>query len=161
MDCWWFECSTLKKDECAKDSYSILTLAVNFSSVFHFCILAYPLTVRWEFWRDAPWKLGPSFFLLAYARLHLLFYFNKSFDIYYWSVILPHLWILCFPEDSHWDLEQSICLLCGRPGFDPWVEKIPWRRKWQPTSVFMPGKSHGQRSLAGYSPWGHKELDRT
>ena len=49
----------------------------------------------------------------------------------------------------------------GDPGFDPWVRKIPWRRKWQPTSVFLPGESHGQRSLVGYSPWGHKELDMT
>ena len=45
--------------------------------------------------------------------------------------------------------------------FDPWVGKIPWRRKWQPTLVFLPGKSHGQRSLGGYSPRGHKELDTT
>ena len=44
----------------------------------------------------------------------------------------------------------------GRRGFDPWVGNIPWRRKWQPTPVFLPGKSHGQRSLADYSPWGHK-----
>ena len=36
---------------------------------------------------------------------------------------------------------------CRRPGFDPWVRKIPWRRKWQPTPVFLPGESHGQRSL--------------
>ena len=48
-----------------------------------------------------------------------------------------------------------------RPRFDPWVGKIPWRRKWQPTPVFVPGKSHGQRNLAGYSLWGHKELDTT
>ena len=40
-----------------------------------------------------------------------------------------------------------------------WVRKIPWRGKWQPTPVFLPGKSHGQRSLVGYSPWGRKELD--
>ena len=46
-------------------------------------------------------------------------------------------------------------------GFAPWVGKIPWRRKWQPTPVFLPGESHGQRSLAGYSPWGHKESDTT
>ena len=46
-------------------------------------------------------------------------------------------------------------------GFNPWVGKIPWRRKWQPTPVFLPGKSHGWRSLAGYSPWGRKELDMT
>ena len=39
------------------------------------------------------------------------------------------------------------------------VEKIPSRRKWQPTPVFLPGKSHGQRSLVGYSPWGHRESD--
>ena len=42
-------------------------------------------------------------------------------------------------------------------GFDPWDEKIPWRRKWQPTPVFLPGKSHGQRSLVGYSPWGSQK----
>ena len=45
--------------------------------------------------------------------------------------------------------------------FDPWVGKIPWSRKWQPTSVFLSGESRGQRSLVGYSPWGHKELDTT
>ena len=45
--------------------------------------------------------------------------------------------------------------------FNPWVDKIPRRRAWQPTPVFLPGKSHGQRSLVGYSPWGHKELDTT
>ena len=43
--------------------------------------------------------------------------------------------------------------------FDPWVRKVPWRRKWQPTPVFLPGKFHGQQSLVGYSPWGHKETD--
>ena len=42
--------------------------------------------------------------------------------------------------------------------FDPLVVKIPWRRKWQPTPVFLPGKSHGQRSLVGYSPWGQKRV---
>jgi len=50
---------------------------------------------------------------------------------------------------------------CRRPGFDPRVGKIPWRREWQHTPVFLPGESHGQRSLAGYSPWGRKESDTT
>ena len=45
--------------------------------------------------------------------------------------------------------------------FNPWVRKIPWRREWQSTPVFLPGESHGQRRLAGYSPWGHEELDTT
>ena len=50
---------------------------------------------------------------------------------------------------------------CGRPGFDPWVGKILWRRKWQPTPVLLPGKSHGQRSLVGYNLWGRKESGMT
>ena len=54
-----------------------------------------------------------------------------------------------------------MCLQCGKPGFDPWVGKIPWRRKWQPTPVFLPEESHGWRSLVGYSPRGRKELDTT
>ena len=50
---------------------------------------------------------------------------------------------------------------CKRGGFDPWVIKIPWRRAWQPTPVFLPGKSHAQRSLVGYSSCRRKELDTT
>ena len=61
-----------------------------------------------------------------------------------------------------WQLsQQRIRLQCRRPRFSPWVGKIPWRRKWQPTLVFLPGKSHGQRGLVGYSPWGCKESDTT
>ena len=45
--------------------------------------------------------------------------------------------------------------------FDLWVRKIPWRRAWQPTLVFLLGEFHGQRSLASYSPWGHQESDTT
>ena len=56
---------------------------------------------------------------------------------------------------------SRFCLQCRRLRFNPWVRKIPWRRKWQPTSPFLPGESHGQRSLRGYSPWGHKESDTT
>ena len=52
-------------------------------------------------------------------------------------------------------------LQCGRPGFDPWVGKIPWRRKWQSIPLLLPGKSHGLRSLVGYNPWGRKESDTT
>ena len=48
------------------------------------------------------------------------------------------------------------CRRHKRRGFDAWVRKIPWRRAWQPTPVFLPGKSHAQRSLKGYSPWGQK-----
>ena len=53
------------------------------------------------------------------------------------------------------------CRRCKRRGFNPWVGKIPWRRARQPTPVFLPGKSQGQRRLAGYSPQGRKESDTT
>ena len=69
-----------------------------------------------------------------------------------------HDWVtftLGFPSSS------DICLQCKRPGFDPWVGKIPWRRKWQPTLVFLPGEFQGQRNLVGYSPRGREELDTT
>ena len=65
---------------------------------------------------------------------------------------------LGFPGGSE---VKSVCLECRRPGFDPCIRKIPWRRKGQPTPVLLPGESHGGRSLVGYSPWGGKELDAT
>ena len=55
----------------------------------------------------------------------------------------------------------KIFLQCRRCGFSSWVRKIPRIRKWQPILVFLSGKSHGQRILAGYSPWGCKESDMT
>ena len=67
------------------------------------------------------------------------------------EVIMPQLG---FPGGS----DGSVCLQCGRPGFDHWVRKNPWRRKWQPTPVLLPGKSYGQRSLVGYGPWGSQRV---
>ena len=60
-----------------------------------------------------------------------------------------------------WLRQERIGLPYRRPGFDPWVGKIPWRREWQPTPVFLPGKFQGQRSLADYSPQGRKQSDMT
>ena len=68
---------------------------------------------------------------------------------------------LSLPDGS---VGKIICLQCRSHRshrFDPWVRKIPWRRKWQPTPVFLPGKSHGQRSLVGYSPWDCKGSNTT
>ena len=56
--------------------------------------------------------------------------------------------------------KESACQ-CRRCGFNPWVRKMPWRKKWQPTPVFLPRKPHGEKNLAGYSPWDHKESDTT
>ena len=70
---------------------------------------------------------------------------------------------ITFPQNSFvpsstsglpwWFRWLRICLQFWRPGFDPWVGKIPWRRKWPPAPVFLPGEFHGKRSLAGYCPW--------
>ena len=61
-------------------------------------------------------------------------------------------------EASWWLNGKESACQCRWGEFDLWVRKIPWRRKWQPTPVFLPGKSHGQRSLTGYSPLGHKRV---
>ena len=66
-----------------------------------------------------------------------------------------------FPGGASGKEPSCHCRRCKRHGFDPWVRKIPWRREQHPTPIFLPGEFHGQRSLAGYSPWGRKESDTT
>ena len=66
-----------------------------------------------------------------------------------------------FPGGSSGKEAVGQCTGHKKCGFHPWVGKIPWRKKWQPTPVFLPGESHGHRSLAGYSSWGCKESDMT
>ena len=70
-------------------------------------------------------------------------------------------WFQAIPLVAQW---KRICLPTRRHrscGFEPWVRKIPWRRKWQHTPVFLSGKSNGQRRLVGYGPWGLKESGTT
>ena len=97
---------------------------------------------------------------------------KSSLNIWKFSVhvlLKPSLENLEHYFASMWDdgncvvvwLPWWLCLQCRRPGFNPWIGKISWRRKWQPTPVFLPGKSLGWRNLVGYSPWGHKESDTT
>ena len=66
-----------------------------------------------------------------------------------------------FPDDASGKEPTCQCKRHKRCRFDPWVQKIPQRRTWQPTPVFLPGESHGLRSLVGCNPWGHKESDVT
>ena len=66
-----------------------------------------------------------------------------------------------FQNGNNGDSAKESTRQCKRCKFNLWVKKMPWRRKWQPISVLMPGKFHGQRRLAGYSPWGCKEPDTT
>ena len=82
----------------------------------------------------------------------------------FWGRNSTHLLKKVFGVQLFWHSGKEFtcqCRRCKRRGFDPWVGKIPWRRKRQSTPVFLPRKFHGQRSLVGYSPCGHKELDIT
>ena len=104
----------------------------------------------WYSWEDSLRTKHPKAKPLAFQAPCLILFSLSSL-----SSIPP---ISDFPGGS--DGKASACNF-GRPGFDPWVRKILWRRKWQPTPVLLPGKFHGWRSLVGYSPWGCKELDTT
>ena len=87
------------------------------------------------------------------SKLHSL-HMHCVRDAFFWHFCLAGSW--GFPGGKE---SACHCRKHKRFGFDPWVRKIPSRRKWQPTSVFLPGESHRQRSLARYSPWGRKESD--
>ena len=75
--------------------------------------------------------------------------------------LLPTMPLWGLPGGASGKEPDCQCRRCKRFRFDPWIEKIPWRKSWQSTPVFFPGESHGQMSLEGYSPWGHKESDIT
>ena len=105
------------------------------------------------------------FFFLTSNLILFLFYFLTlqyciGFAIYQLYTEVYTL-ALNFPDASSSKESACQCRKHRRHRFDPWAMKILWRRKWQPVSVFLPGKSHGQRSLVIYSPWGHKESDMT
>ena len=103
-------------------------------------------------WSNRRWRFDLWF--LLYSLLH-----SSS------SLKLRHcipLKCLVYPLEraSQWLRWQRISLQCGRPGSNPWVGKIPWRRAWLPTPVFLTRESHGQRGLAHYSPWVTKSQTR-
>ena len=88
----------------------------------------------------------------------LLQHHSSKASILWCSAFFTLPLVKCFPGGSD---GKASAYNVGRPRFNPWVRKIPWRRKWHPTPVLLPGKSHGLRSLVGYRPWGHKESDTT
>ena len=92
----------------------------------------------------------PSTFLYIYLSICLYLIFHLCICISIYSRIYRD-----FPGGSVG--KESSCPW-KRCGFHPWVRKFPWRRKWLPTPEFLPGNSRGERSLAGYRPWGHKTV---
>ena len=113
------------------------------------------------------WKYG---FQHNYSRKTIFQHQNViGFNISFWrtvtlsSIEIFLLWLLIYETGKikmlpWWLSSKETACQCRRFGFNPWVRKIPWRRKWQPSPVSLLGKSHGQRSLAGYSTWGHKRV---
>ena len=78
-----------------------------------------------------------------------------------WVVTLIWMKIRGFPGGLEVEKYTGQCRRHRRHGFNTWIGKILWSRKWQPTPVFLPEKSQGQRSLSSYSPWVHQELNTT
>ena len=104
---------------------------------------------------------------VCYTKI-IEFHMEKvNFDQYLAPDTQTDLKLIIYLSIKTWCLSQSlsrwrICLQCRRHrrhGLHPWIGKIPWRRKWESTPVFLPGESHGQRSLVGYSSKGLKKSD--
>ena len=95
-------------------------------------------------------------YLVDVYMKYIVFHFLPL--IFAGMALYKHIWShRGFPHGTGGKEPACQCKRCKRHGFDPWVRKIPWRRAWQPTPVFLAGESHEQRSLVGYSPWGHRE----
>ena len=98
------------------------------------------------------------FYFISFYLLYILFLF--CINIFLWSFFYSrYARGSGFSGSSSGKEPDSQCRRHERLRFDPWVRKIPWRRAWQPTPVFLPEQSHGQMSLAGCSSWCHTELD--
>jgi len=100
---------------------------------------------------------------MLFSSLTLYLYFSMSIMSNFHNLYYVHLkeitkYLLVLPGGL--DGKEAACP-CRRCGIDPWVGKIPWRREWLPTPVFLPGEFHGPRRLEGYSPWDCKESDTT
>ena len=91
-----------------------------------------------------------------------VFFFINSLAFSTYRYMLSYI-ILCIHYWGHpwWLSDKESACQCRRHGFDPWIGKIPWRRAWQPISVFLPGKFHVQRSLKGFSPWHCERVRQT
>ena len=132
-------CPTL----CDPKDCSMPGLPVNFSVYPTVC----PSSCLWSRW-CYPAISSP----VMWKHTHTLVFFFRYFSI------IGHYKIFGLPTLSSGKESSCQCRRSRKRVFNPWVEKIPERRKWQRTSVFLPGESQGQRSLVGNSPWGHKRV---
>ena len=121
-----------------------------------------------KFWNDRGKTTGCWYYcyVCALEYVCILYWICLHFSLFVligciqWTSVPQLLCLRGFPGGSAVKNLPAIQETQGHK-FNPWVREDPLSRKWQPTPIFLPGKSHGQRSLTGYSPWGHKELDMT
>ena len=157
----------------------LLFLVIDFClKRFHFCILLYMVfpspTLQSKILQR---KLVPSS-AVGFLCAHTLSWSFFLYSIYSLEIRIDiiHCWgtsscslllylftslIIVWGASGSSDGKEPACMQCRRVGLNLWIGNIPWRREWQLTAVFLPGESHGQTSLAGYSPWGCKESDGT
>ena len=121
-------------------------------------------------WGKSPYRLDIWLLIWLMVIFHSFlpdiwchrFAFSMSMCIYKLIVLNDVIFYFIFMQVvrfPRWLSGKESACQCRRWRFDFWVGKVLWRRKWQPTLVYLPVKSHGQRSLAGFSPWGREELD--
>ena len=108
-----------------------------------------PNKLRWHTFENIKVLMSKSIFPVIEVTANIL------------SCLLILLFVTGLPRWNSGTESAWQCRRCKRWGFDPWVGKIPRRRKWQPTTLLWLEIFHGQRSLAGYSLWDHKESDMT
>ena len=161
----WFKCILLERNESESQEAEMLVCLCVWAQVWLLFAEVVP-TQRWHLCalpgQPQPWLEpglclgqgwgweGPQGIQKDGAGKHLA-RLSYSTTIALWKI---RTWRWCFPGGTSG--KEHICQWSRqkRHRFDPWVRKIPWRMKWQPTPVFLSGKSHEQRSLASHSPWG-------
>ena len=122
--------------------YDVCLISVQLLSEILFWKKSFVLLTSKQFPRIALRNPKVRFVPIPYTFLFFLQFMSPE--------IMPFVVIIWLPR---WHSGKEFACQCRRGGFDPWVGKISWRSAWQPTPVFLPAEFHGQRSLAGYSPW--------
>ena len=159
----------LSKSKCLLISWLQSPSAVIFGAqeneICH-CFHCFPIYLPWSYGT----RCHDFLFLNVKSSIHPYMFSHKCMTI----TIALTLWIFvskmmsllfnvlsCFPGDASGKEPACWCRRYKKCGFNLWVRKITWSRTWQPTAVFLPEEFHGQRSLMGYGPSGHKEWDTT
>ena len=135
----------------------VIFLLSSYSNIRNICEISWKYAPKLSFF--LPWTICISIY--RHLSVYLCVYTNIHISL---STLIASKFSVRFRKDlglPRWLRCKESASKCRRPGFSPWVGKIPWRREWQPTPVFLPGEFHRQRNLVGYIPWGSKESDTT